>query len=219
MMSQINKKIKLAIFDVDKTIIEFSTLPKYLRFVIYNSKDIIKFFKLLVLNILYYFKLINGPLLIRKYFSLTKNIHKDELFAYGDQFTKLHINGHERKRLLKLIENFIENKTKVILISAGLDCYLSEYANSLGVDLICNQLVYNGGLSVGKTKDPYCFGEDKVLLLRQVVDINQYDKDHIAIFSDSITDLPLFSLGNIKTAVFPDPQLLEIAKNNNYLIF
>ena len=52
-----------------------------------------------------------------------------------------------------------------------------------------------------------------------MVDINQYDKDHIAIFSDSITDLPLFSLGNIKTAVFPDPQLLEIAKNNNYLIF
>jgi phosphatidylglycerophosphatase C len=63
----------------------------------------------------------------------------------------------------------------VVVVSASLDVYLSEWCKEVGVDLICTELEARGGILTGRYRDGDCTGKEKARRVRERYDLRVYE--------------------------------------------
>jgi phosphatidylglycerophosphatase C len=97
---------------------------------------------------------------------------------------------------LEAIKNHIKNGDRVIIVTASFEDTLSDWCESMHLELIGTKISVNEGLITGKIAGKNCYGIEKVNRLIQHIDITQFSE--IYAYGDSHGDLPLLELADHK---------------------
>ena len=117
------------------------------------------------------------------------------------------------------IEIHKEKNAKVVILSSALTPICQEMAKILGMDdIICSDLEVKNGYLTGRPIGRLCFGEDKMVRLREYCEINNTETSDVWYYGDSYSDLPvLISVGN-PVCVNPDKKLKKEAHKRGWKI-
>tara|TARA_Y100000768_G_scaffold202794_1_gene152583 strand:- start:320 stop:973 length:654 start_codon:yes stop_codon:yes gene_type:complete len=144
---------------------------------------------------------------------------------------------NEMTRLLKLREQFIEEKIKpiitksgkevvdqaindgktVIIATATNDFVTRPIADLFNVStLIATEFEIENNCFTGNLVDIPCFREGKLKKVEKWVSKNNFNLSEATFYSDSFNDLPLLEKVKYPIIVDGDDKLREIGKNNNW---
>jgi HAD superfamily hydrolase (TIGR01490 family) len=189
---------KLAIFDVDFTLTKRETLIEFYKFMLKKNPKLIIFMPRIILTgILYALRVI--PL------RRTKECFVSFIDGIKEEDMKLSVKDFYEKKLSKILyKDAVDTMKKlkaegcrIYLISASAEFYLQELYNIKEVDkVIGTRFLSEEGIHRAKICGENCKGDEKVRRLMEVIkkDNIEVDFKNSYMFSDSLSDLPLFNL-------------------------
>ncbi|UII19716.1 HAD-IB family hydrolase [Fulvivirga ligni] len=195
-------KKTLALFDFDGTI---TTKDTFLEFIKY-SRGVGRYYlgMTLMSPILVAFKLKLIPNWKAKEAVITyffKNTSYNDFQNQCHSFSREVIPALLKKDAIEALDQHISNGDDVYLVSASAENWLKDWCEFKDIKLIGTKLeVVNGNIS-GKLNGHNCYGQEKVNRVRQVLDLEDYDK--IFVYGDSSGD----------------KQMLGVATNPHYRFF
>lgn len=74
------------------------------------------------------------------------------------------------------------------------------------------------GVYTGRLSGPFCYGDGKADVLRQVAVERGYDLQRCYAYSDSVSDLPMLEAVGVPVAVNPDPELRQVATERGWTV-
>lgn len=85
---------------------------------------------------------------------------------------------------------------EVVIVSASIDYWLTEWCTANGVALLATRLDVKDGLITGKIAGRNCYGPEKVVRIREIYDLNSYE--YIYAYGDSAGDRELLEIAHEK---------------------
>ena len=192
-----NSVTSIAFFDFDGTITSKDTLAEIIKF--YKGKAS------------YYFGLILlSPILIAYKIKLLSNHRAKEImlryFLGGTllskfnevciKFTKDILPGLLRKQALEAIRKHIENKTKVVVVSASPINWVKPWCDQYNLDCIATCLEIKDTKITGNISGENCSGEVKVHNIKNAYELKNYSV--IYAYGDTPADKHMLALSNHK---------------------
>ena len=105
------------------------------------------------------------------------------------------------------------------IVSAAPQEIVEPLAHSLGMTSgIGTRSVVVDGVYTGELNGPFCYGEGKVLAMREIADWQGYDLSQCYAYSDSASDLPMLEAVGHPVAVNPDGKLERHARRHGWPI-
>lgn len=216
-------KLKCIIIDVCDTLVNFQTANFFVKYVIMNTKSRRKKISFYGKSFLYNLKVFRKFAKILKYslkhsllYSM-QGLTVDELELLGKRFFEEILMRHLNLKVLKFINRY--SNATIIIVSGAYDVYLKHLAKFIGASYyVCSELEFADGVFTGKIKGLDCMGINKVIKLSEAGLLEKIPFEHTAVLSDSISDMPLFSLGKYKIAVNPDKELKKLVGKGWYSI-
>ncbi|WP_035387371.1 HAD-IB family hydrolase [Ferrimonas senticii] len=101
-----------------------------------------------------------------------------------------------RPELLARLQQHQQRGDTVVLVSASLDCYLAPLCRQLGIELLCSELHYLGGIASGIYQNGDCANHYKAKRIQQRFDLSQFDS--IYAYGDSDEDRPMLALASYR---------------------
>lgn len=202
---------KLAIFDVDYTLTKKETLVEFYKFILKkNPKLLLTLPYVLRSGVMYIFKFIELKKAKEGFMRFVENIHEEEMNKLVKAFYSEKLSKLIYEDAMAKIKELKEKGFKVYLISASAEFYLKELYNIKEVDKVIGTRYkvedgYHSSCMIGEN----CKGEEKVRRLKEELKKENIEVDfqNSYMFSDSLSDLPLFNLvGN--------PYLINYKKNH-----
>lgn len=183
-------KQKIAIFDIDNTIL---SVDSFFRFIIY----IIKLYPYKIINIPYFIfilflKLLNiisiEELKEKLLNKLLKNIKDEDIKGISNDF----INNVLLKKIKPQIKDYItslrENGFYIIFATASFEFYIKYLANIFDVKtFVGTQILRKSDLFYINGKN--CKDIEKILRIKKIFNTDDIDRENSISFSDSITDI------------------------------
>ena len=216
-------KVDFILLDICNTLVKFQTANAFIEYVIeriYPQKRIILTFLKKTYAVSAFKKVFNkvGYPLKFVLLSLIKETQKEELDVLAKEFFEYLILPSFNSDVLMFLEK--HKKAEVIIVSGGYDTYLKYVANFIGASsLVSSELAFSkDGKFTGRLKGSDCVGINKVIKLSERGILHCLDFERTAVLSDSISDIPLFSLGKHKVAVNPDKELKKLIGHGWYLL-
>lgn len=190
--------VKLAIFDVDYTLTKRETAFEFLMFMIKkNSKVIFHVPKSIVSALLYVLNIYSAGKAKEKFLGFINNIGEKEMESIVSEFYKKRLCRIFYEDAIKTIKKLKAQGYKIILISASGEFYLKELYNIKEIDKIIGTVFkIENGVYKNKIEGRNCKGQEKVNRLMKYIKDNKLNVDfkNSYMFSDSISDMPLFNL-------------------------
>ena len=221
MLTQYDKRIiKLAIFDLDNTIIKIDSDYEMVNYLI--DKDLI-FEKYRKINENYFNSYEDGSLNIEYFseFSLKPFIgmNQNDINLVLDDFYFKIIEPAFNQKLIKRINKHKKLNQDILLASATNSLIVSYIASKLGFkNFISSKVVFKKGICTGKVEKPHALGEGKLELVEKFLSDFNFNLSDACFYSDSKNDLPLLEAVYMPIAVNPDKYLKKFAKNKNWMI-
>jgi len=196
------KNKKLYLFDFDGTITNNDSFIHFLTSILGTQKVFLK--------VVYHFPQILYTLLTNKKKSKVKELllglffkgkTEQELFDLGKKYSEQYLDQIVRPKAIAYIKAIDKDDSDVFLISASVDIWLRNFANSNEMQLIATKLNYESNFFTGKFEGENCKGIEKVNRLRKIVNLSDYQE--IISFGDSNGD----------------KEMLEISSSKNYKPF
>ena len=191
-------KEKLAIFDVDYTLTKRETLVEFYFFMIKKNPKFIKYLpKSIFSSIFYVFKIYDASKAKKTFIRFIDGIEENEMKKIVKEFYETRLSKILYKDAIDTIKKMKLQGYKIYLISASAEFYLNEFYNIKEVDkVIGTRFIKENGLHRNKISGENCKGEEKVKRLKEVLKIEniEIDFENSYMFSDSLSDLPLFNL-------------------------
>lgn len=192
------EKVKLAIFDVDFTLTKRETLIEFYRFVLRKKPYLIKHIpRSLKAAFFYAFKIYDAGKAKENFISFIEGIKEEDMKGLVKEFYEKRLSKILYKDAIEYMEKLKKQGYKIYLISASAEFYLNELYNITVVDkVIGTKFTINHGVFSRKIEGKNCKGEEKVNRLMEVLKEENIDVDfeESYMFSDSLSDLPLFNL-------------------------
>lgn len=199
-----NNREKLAIFDFCDTLVAFQTADAFVSFVFEKTHSK----RMMVLrgihSLLYKFRIVHILYRLFPNSSVNKRIIAYQLVGMDeDSINKLAKDYYtERIRPALIQDTVLELKRlqsagyRIVLNSGGYEPYLNFFAADYNIkpeDLLCTRFIFKHGRCSGRFKGKDCMGEQKVVLMNE-----RFDKEKVysIVYSDSLSDLPLFKWAN-----------------------
>ena len=221
MLTQYNKdKIKLAIFDLDNTILKLDSDYEMVNYLIDKNLILEKYRKI---NEDYFSSYEHGSININNFseFSLKPFVGKtqnDINFILDDFYYKI-IEPAFNLNLVKRINEHKKANQKILLASATNSLIVLYIADKLGfTDFISSRVIFKNRRCTGKVKLPHALGEGKLELVKEYCRDFNFSLNNACFYSDSKNDLPLLEAVHMPIAVNPDKNLKKFAKNKNWMI-
>jgi len=216
-------RIDFILLDVCDTLVKFQTANAFAEYVIRKRYP----YKQQVLGFLkmgYSFTLLKkisakvGYPLKFVLLRLMKGITKEELNALAEEFFKRFVLPSLNENVLMFLDQ--HQTAKVIIVSGGYDAYLKFISEFIGASyLVSSELEFSRDEKfTGKLRGLDCMGINKVIKLSEKGILSYLNFERTAVLSDSISDMPLFSLGKYKIAVNPDKELKKLIGHGWYSI-
>jgi HAD superfamily hydrolase (TIGR01490 family) len=191
-------KEKLAIFDVDYTLTKRETLVEFYFFMMKKNPKFIKYLpKSIFSSIFYVFKIYDASKAKKTFIRFIDGIEEVEMKKIVKEFYETRLSKILYKDAMDMIKKMKTEGYKIYLISASAEFYLNELYNIKEVDkVIGTRFVTENGLHRNKMTGENCKGEEKVKRLKEVLikENIEVDFQNSYMFSDSLSDLPLFNL-------------------------
>jgi len=189
---------KLAIFDVDYTITKRETLVEFYFFMLKKNPKFIKFLpKSIFSSIFYVFKIYDASKAKKTFIRFIDGIEENEMKKIVKEFYETRLSKILYKDAIDMIKKMKKEGYKIYLISASAEFYLNELYNIKEVDkVIGTRFIKEKGLHKNQILGENCKGQEKVKRLEEVLKKENIDVDFESsyMFSDSLSDLPLFNL-------------------------
>lgn len=189
---------KLAIFDVDYTITKRETLVEFYFFMLKKNPKFIKFLpKSIFSSIFYVFKIYDASKAKKTFIRFIDGIEENEMKKIVKEFYETRLSKILYKDAIDMIKKMKKEGYKIYLISASAEFYLNELYNIKEVDkVIGTRFIKEKGLHKNQILGENCKGQEKVKRLEEVLKKENIDVDfeRSYMFSDSLSDLPLFDL-------------------------
>jgi HAD superfamily hydrolase (TIGR01490 family) len=205
-------KEKLAIFDVDYTLTKRETLVEFYFFMVKKNPKLIKYLPKNIFSSLFYvFKIYDASRAKKTFIRFIDGIEEVEMKKLVSEFYEKRLSKILYKDAIDTIKKMKEQGYKIYLISASAEFYLSELYNIKEVDkVIGTRFTTEGGLHRNEISGVNCKGEEKVIRLKEVLKEEniEVDFENSYMYSDSLSDLPLFDLVG-------HPYLINYKKTHN----
>ena len=191
-------KEKLAIFDIDYTLTKRETLVEFYIFMVKKNPKFIKYLpKSIFSSILYVFKIYDASKAKKTFIRFIDGIEENEMKKIVKEFYETRLSKILYKDAIDTIKKMKTQGYKIYLISASAEFYLNEFYNIKEVDkVIGTRFIKENGLHRNEITGENCKGEEKVKRLKEVLKKENIEADfeNSYMFSDSLSDLPLFDL-------------------------
>lgn len=189
---------KLAIFDVDFTMTKKETFIEFYKFMIKRDpKLFLKLPNVLFSGLLYALKLVPLKNTKEKFISFIDGIKEDDMQEHVKEFYKKRLSKILYKDAIDTIKEKKKEGCKIYLISASAEFYLNELYNIKEVDkVIGTRFLCEKGEHKSRMEGENCKGEEKVKRLMEELKKENIEVDfkNSYMYSDSLSDLPLFNL-------------------------
>lgn len=189
---------RLAIFDVDYTLTKKETLVQFYIFMLKKNPKYIKhIFRVIKASVFYVLKIYSFKETKESYMSFIEGIKKEDMEMLTKEFYEKRLSKILYKDALDTMKKFKDKGYKIYLISASPELYLKELYNIDVVDkVIGTKIICIDGKYGDKIDGENCKGEEKVKRLMEEIKIQNIEVDfkESYMFSDSLSDLPLFNL-------------------------
>ena len=221
MLIQYNKKqVKLAIFDLDNTILKIDSDYEMVNYLIDKSLISEKYRKI---NENYFNSYEDGSININNFseFSLKPfvGMKQDHINFILDDFYYKIIEPAYNLNLIKIINKHKKANQEILLASATNSLIVSYISSKLGFkDFISSKVIFKSGICTGKVKQPHALGEGKLELVKEYCRDSNFSLNNACFYSDSKNDLPLLEAVYMPIAVNPDKNLKNIAKSKNWTV-
>lgn len=129
--------------------------------------------------------------------------------------------GNWRVDIREILSKHQASGDEVLLVSAGPEPLLKEIARSIGVvHAIGTRFELVGGVYSGKSLQPVCIDEFKASLSLEYLKKNNIEVDlkQSYAYADSITDLSLLEMVGNPAAVYPDRELMSLARGRGWTV-
>lgn len=186
----------LALFDFDGTVTDKETMPDFIYAAV--SPGRLRLGKIILLPLIlgYKVKLVSGSAIRAAmcFFGFWR-VSADELKTQGQRFAKDFLPTRLRADAMERIAWHKARGDTVVIVSGGLDFYLSPWCKEHELDLLCSALEQgrNGKLS-GLYKGKQCVGEEKARLVQQRFNLSQFSR--IYAYGDTPEDRQLLALAD-----------------------
>jgi len=185
----------IAFFDFDGTITKKDTLLEFIKF----TKGSFGFYLGFLLNlpylIAYKLKIISNQSakekVLRFFFH---GIAIEEFNRRCQEFAEQVVPKLVRTKALDEIERLKAMDVKVVVVSASPENWIEQWTKRLGLELIASRLEVSGGKVTGKILGKNCHGDEKVVRIKEVYDLTNYNI--IAAYGDSGGDKPMLALAD-----------------------
>jgi HAD superfamily phosphoserine phosphatase-like hydrolase len=162
---------------------------------------------------------IKSKLVNEKFIKLSHliNQNKGSIDLTAQSYAK-HLMTYNREGLIEILKTAQISGYKLFVISAGYSIYIKKWLeiNEIQSILIANDFEYNNDFFRGSISDNDCIGEQKVLRLSKIINLESIDWFNSYVFSDSLTDKPLFDLVRNKIFITKDLKIKELIKLSNH---
>ncbi len=211
--------MKIAIFDLDNTILNGDSDYSWINFLMDSSEVDRELYE--ERNLYFKTQYENGELDFYEWaeFALSavkgKNIEEieDLLHSFLSDVIEPMINVYA----LRLIHKHIENNDFLILASATYSLIVEPIGRRLGFkNIVSSDVETINGKYTGRITGIPALGEGKLIKVCNLIKKNNLDLKNATFYSDSINDLPLLDAVKNPIAVNPDRKLREIAIERNW---
>lgn len=203
----------IAFFDLDHTIISTNSgkvmIQQAYKQKLLSGADLIKG---IFLSLLYRFDLKDTVKIIDSMVSWLKGVSEKEINILAedlfDNFIKktIHLETHSEITYHK------EKGAKVVILSSAIYPVCKQISEYLAMDdVLCSNLEIVNGAYTGRPSGRLCFGEEKVIRLKEYCRINNIDPACSWYYGDSISDLPVLSSVGYPRCINPDGKLRKEA--------
>lgn len=187
----------LAIFDFDGTITNSESFTPFLRFAIPPTRLAFAAAILSPLILAYKWNLLAASPLRRSLIMLGFFGEKEtDVLNIGKKYSRDHLGKLVRPKAIERIEWHKNRGDIVVVVSASLSLYLSDWCNKLEVDLICTELESLNGVFTGQYRGGDCTGATKAARIRKKYDLNVFHD--IYAYGDTNEDFEILKLANKK---------------------
>lgn len=121
-----------------------------------------------------------------------KGIPIDVLKEKALQFTQDILLNKHKPEALDAFKAHLERGHRVVVVSASMDIWLAPWAEQQGVELICTNTQVVRGQMTGNFSSPNCNYDEKAKRVRQLINLNDYEK--VYVYGDSGGDKSLLEL-------------------------
>jgi len=190
--------VKLGIFDIDYTITRKESMTEFYKFMLRKKPKLVKYLpSIFAAALLYLSNKIELKKAKESFASFVEGIHEDEMQELVKEFYEKRLSKLFYKDAIDMIRKLKDEGCLIYLISASPEFYLKEFYNIPEVDMVIGtkyrmQDKYHTCSIEGEN----CKGEEKVKRLMEVLKEKNLEVDfkNSYMFSDSLSDLPLFNL-------------------------
>ncbi len=180
----------LVIFDFDDTLFRGQSFDEFIRFVYENEHNIIRklLYKLskVVIHYTQFSSKINKFLLTRFMVGMPMNV----LLNRAEEFESTSVEKKIIPHLYNCLQNHQRQGDTVIVVSGGLEIYVKIFAKKHNIDYsIATKINDNNHCFVSVGEE--CLGHNKLDRLFMELEINNYNRENVHVYSDHISDLPL----------------------------
>ena len=212
------RSVPAAFFDVDKTIISQNSGTLFLKYLYEQGRatkmDIVKG---LASYMQYKVNLLDIEAFSKQTVKQLKGQSEAEMIAFSSEWYDEVVRHYIYPEARALIGRHLEEGHMVALVTGATRYVAEPLAKDLGIThVICTQLEVRRGLFTGRVEEPICFGEGKILKLREFVDGHRIDLARSYFYTDSISDLPLLEVVGHPQVVNPDPLLYRRAARRKW---
>lgn len=189
--------MNLALFDFDGTITTKDSLADFIKFAIGKPKYFLGLLVLSPMLITYKLKFIKNSRakeIFLAYFFKNWNVTKFQEFA--EDYSKNEIHKIIRPLALEKILWHKEQGDRVVLVSASIECWLKAWSNEYNLELLSTRLETQNDHLTGRFSTPNCYGKEKVIRVKKILNIKDYDV--IYTYGDSAGDKELLNLAHKK---------------------
>lgn len=185
---------KVAIFDIDKTLIRIDSMFYFLWFGIKKRPlSFFNLFKVVLYTLLYKLKIIELEKAKEPYFYAVNYMTNDDL----ERFFEFYLKPNIYAAALDELKSRKKDGYLVLLVTASPFAYMKYFKSIPYVDeVLGSELLVEEGKYTNKIVGKNCKGEEKVRRIQLYLQNNGYsvDYDNSVAYSDSLTDRPIFSL-------------------------
>ncbi|HTJ49887.1 MAG TPA: HAD-IB family hydrolase [Cyclobacteriaceae bacterium] len=190
-------KKSLALFDFDGTITTKDTFLEFIKFYHGKTKFILGFLILSPIMVMMILKLIpnwRGKEIVLTWFFKGEDLN--HFNQQAEKFCSQIVPSLLRPQALTELEKYKQNSTTVLVVSASAQNWVEPWCKSIGVECLATKLEVKSSKLTGKLQGKNCFGEEKVVRIKERLDLSTFEK--IAAYGDSSGDTQMLAIATEK---------------------
>lgn len=213
-------KIRLAIFDLDHTLVSTNISFAFGKFLFLKGKMPLSC--MLRSSAAYFAHKVLGTSLEKVHNQILKaylnRLPKEDLTSLSSEFIDKKLNGLLDPKVVEEMNKAYREGALISLCTSSPDFLVSLIASKLSIELWCASRYKFDKRGYLCKIDPIVNGPEKASFIQKVLEKEKISREEVIAYSDSFLDLPMFELSGHPVAVNPDRRLKRHSLLKNWRV-